>query len=205
MPFAAAIPLIGSAVGAIGGALGNRSKTSTYGSDQSSKSTATTTRNLLPFQQDIIPQLTGYTSDLLTNPGKLLAPIRQQGVNQINRNYARVPQQLADRLLSFGGNASGKFGRALRESELARQASISSLDSALAQQMLAQQGQGASLAEQLLGMNFGSTVSQEGSSSSSGYGTQPGNAAAGGIAGGFGGLGAGLDLFSVLKDMGIIH
>jgi hypothetical protein len=95
----------------------------------------------------------------------MLAPLRTAGRNQINAAYSGVPQRLADKLMSFGGARSGKFGRAMREAEMGRLSSLSGLEGDLAGMGLQAQMGGASLAEQLLRMDFGSTSTGETSTS----------------------------------------
>lgn len=120
----------------------------------------------------------------------MLAPLRTAGRNQINAAYSGVPQRLADKMLAFGGR-SGKFGRAMREAEMGRLSSLSGFEGDLAGMGLQAQMGGASLAEQLLGMDFGSTMT--GKTTMSPWNTVlSGLGLAAGIAGGGGGGGGSL-------------
>jgi hypothetical protein len=163
---------------------------------------------LLPQQQAVLDPLTNYALQLLQNPGASLAPLYDLTRSRINEQYAQAPQALAQRFLAHGGAQSGKFGRAARETELARMSQLGALDQDFASKVLEMQGRGASLAQNLLSMAFGeqggTSMSTLGTSSStqsgSSQGTAGGNIPYGLLSGGLAGLGDMMAL-SVLQKM----
>lgn len=122
---------------------------------------------------------------MMTNPGAGLAPIRSGLREQVNARYAGADEGIREKLLA-GGSKTGKYGRAVRQAEYSRLGELGGVDGQIARLVLEQQDRGTSLAERLLGMNFGQEASGSTSSSSTMSGTSvaPGSAAAGGLAGG---------------------
>lgn len=127
----------------------------------------------------------------------MVSPLRTQARNRVNQTFSGVDSALRDKFLSSGGGASGKFGRAATQTELARRGALVNSDADFDRMILELQDRGAGLSERLLGMNFGeefsgsSSNATANSSSSSGFGVAPGSAL--GSA-----LGGGLDAVSTL-------
>lgn len=111
-------------------------------------------------------QLSKYSSGLLTDPSAGLEPIRAASTDRINRRYAAMPDKLSERFASRGYGSSGDFGNSLYETEVARSGELFDLDSQIAQLILAEKNQGASLSEQLLGMTRGTTSTSTGTTPS---------------------------------------
>jgi|SRR6185295_2447716 len=163
---------------ALGGWLGNRKGART--GTQSSTDSGSTRRILTPYQENIQSPLFGLVDKLLKNPKGYLEPFRQSSLTRVNDMYANVPQILRNRFLSSGGGASGKFGTATRMAEMSRLGDLSRVNQGFAEREASLPLEASSLAQQLLGMNFGS----EYSGSREGQYTQPGSAAASGIGSG---------------------
>jgi hypothetical protein len=130
---------------------------------QATAGKTSTRRNLSPGQV----QLDGITSQtiskMLADPNQFLAPQRQAAADTINQSYAQAPQAIASKLLAFGGTNSGKFGKAVTQSELSRNAALAKNDSDFATAGSALQLQAGDLASKLLGIDYGSDSSTSGS------------------------------------------
>lgn len=199
---------IGSAVA--GGLANTRSsRTAPFESNQTQtrRSTSRTSRTLLPTQTQAMGQLSDLSAKLLTDPAAGTQPLMDQARGNVNASYDGVTEAIRSKLLASGVNASGKLGKATTQTELSRVGALSGLEGDFASLILKRQDQGASLAERLLSMNFGSESTDEdsGSSRSWGFNTQPGNAAAGAIGGGLSGLMGMLTLDRLLRAGGRNH
>ena len=179
MPWQAAALIGGSA---LSGILGNRSKKSTQTSSSTRK------RILTPVQQNIEGQLGSLLSRRLTDPGAGLEPIRTAARETVNQGYSGAVDTILSKLLSSGQRSSGKAGRAVMETELSRLRDLGGVDSMIAKMMLDREDRTASLAEQLLGINFGEESTGTGSA------TTPENMLGGGV-------GAGMETASLLYAM----
>jgi len=126
--------------------------------------------------------------ELLTTPEAGLGPVRAGLREGVNTRYAGAADTLATKMLSHGGARSGKFGTAMRRTEMARLGELGGVDSTIAQMMLQQQERGSNLGQQLLSIPFETSVGTSGTSTSKGIAVSPGSAAAGGIVGGLQGL-----------------
>lgn len=179
-PYTAAAQIGGSV---LGGILGNRESARTQKTDQttSNASTTRTRRVLRPEQEPMLGALATRASDLLTNPTAVLDPIRSARRNAVNQDYAGIEDTLADRMLSHGGRNSGKFGRAVRETNVARVGALADVDSDMARLVLEQQDRGSSLMERLLGMTFDNEIGTSSTGSMSGTNVLPGSMMAGGV------------------------
>lgn len=100
MPFLAplAIPLIGGAVSAVGGALANRG---TKGG---------VTNELQPLQTDLINRLRARLAD----PGAGLDPLKTSAKTRVNAQYQNAGDALSARLASRGFGGFGSDGRTVR-------------------------------------------------------------------------------------------
>lgn len=167
----------------LSGILGNRQSARTQTTNQTTSNASTTRRRriLRPEQEPLLGTLASRATELLTNPGAGLGPIRLARRNQVNADFAGIEDTLADRMLAHGGRASGKFGRAVREANVARLGALSGVDADLARTVLEQQERGSNLMERLLAMAFDDEVGTSGTSSMSGTNVLPGSMAAGGV------------------------
>ncbi len=134
--------------------------------NESSNSASTTTKNLSNSQNLANSLLSTYLSSSLTDPSAGLTGLKTTARNSVNDNYSGATQNLADSLLSYGGTSSGKFGTALRKMQSSRAGTLSNVNSQYDQFALNRQNTAASLAEALLGMNFGSTTNASSSGTS---------------------------------------
>jgi hypothetical protein len=161
---------------------------------------------LLPEQQGLAGLLAGRANDMITNPGAGLAPIRAGLRDSVNSNFAGADRAIASKMLTSGGNRSGKAGRAAREMEMARAGALGGADQQIYRMILDQQDRGTGIAERLLSQNFGQTTtgstSSTGNSTMNGTNTQPGSALAGGISGGLSTLMALLGMDKMLQPGG---
>jgi hypothetical protein len=140
-------------------------------------------------------------SRLMTEPAAGLAPIRTAMRGNVNARYSALPDTLATKMLAHGGARSGKFGTAMRQSEMARLGELGDVESTIAQMILDQQQEGASLAERLLSQNFGQTTETTGRTDETSRTILPGSAAAGGIVGGLQGMNTALIQYMMLNRL----
>ncbi len=99
----------------------------------------------------------------------------------MNADYTGGWQGLRDKLLASGGTASGKFGTAARQMEMGRVNKLADTNTAYDAMALQQKNNAASLAERLLGLNFGQTTTGTNVSTASGENVAPGDAFAGAL------------------------
>lgn len=185
---------------AIGGLLSGRKKarTSKFERTDITSGTATRTRTLRPEQEKSIGWLTDIGRRLLTDPSAGLEPLKIGARAAVNRRYAGAPQALADRMLRHG-QKSGKFGTAMRHTELARLGELSDLEPEFARMILEQQEKGVGIAQRLLSEDFGGTVTTSGTDRSYGTGVAPGSAAGSAVGSGAAGLGSIATLMTLTK------
>lgn len=147
--------------------------TSSTGSSNSTGSSSTQ-RTLTPYQSSLQQPLSQYIMQLMQNPQAAVAPFANQARNNINDNYSGLADSLRQQFLGNGGGASGKYGTALAGANVQRLGQLSNSDSGFAQTAAQLPLQGAGLAEQFLGQNFGQTTNgtQTGSTSSNGTSSQ---------------------------------
>lgn len=162
MPFGAAAPIIasvaGGGLGILGGALNGKPKTST----------STTTPSWSPDMQDLLSQITAYSKGLITDPEAGTGPIKSNLQQKVNKRYAVMPAQISRELASRGYGSSGGMGEAFFRSATARSGELNDVDSAIANLILQQKNQGASLADQLLSMTRSTTTNGTGSGTAAG-------------------------------------
>ena len=157
MPFLAALlpALIGGGASIAGSLLSGKPKTST--------STSSTTPTMTPEMQQLMDQLSSYSKDSMTNGGgQALTTMKNNSIDQVNRNYMGAPARLSSQFASRGYGSSGDFGNSLYQTEYQRQGALSGLESQYAQMGLNQQNTGANLGEQLLNFGKGSTSTSTG-------------------------------------------
>lgn len=133
-----------------------------------------TARTLLPGQSGLIGPTSSLLSEAMSNPGKFVAPGQNQAREQVNENYSGLADKLHSQFLSLGGGSSGKFGTSLVKGDLARRADLSKVDSEAATTASTIPFTAANLANQMLGLNFGSSTNTSGSTDTSGSATTTG-------------------------------
>lgn len=146
---------------------GGYNSSSTSSTSQYNK-TGTTNRNLTPFQTNLQAPVFSQIMKQLSDPYAAVAPFRQQARNQVNQNYSGLADQLRQQFFTTGGGGSGKYGQATLQGELARRGQLSDVDQQA--QMSAAQNQLSwqQIAQQLLGMNFGTTSTESGTAAGTG-------------------------------------
>lgn len=180
-----------------------RTSRSSSSGTNSTAGSSTRRRILTPGQESLNSTLTGTALDRIENPAAAVAPLRVATRENINANFAGVPDALRAKYGTTGG-ASGKLGRAARESEIARAGALSGADSDFNRLILQLQDSGIGLGERLLSQNFGEEATNTGSTAYSQHGQQvaPGSAAAGALTGGLQMFSNLLALQAVLKGGG---
>lgn len=98
----------------------------------------------------------------MDSPEAGFAPIRQAGLDNINRAYASAPMRVSSQLASRGYGSSGNVGNSLYRNELARGGAMSDFEGQLATSAINQKNVGASLGQQLLNSGRGSTTTGTG-------------------------------------------
>jgi hypothetical protein len=167
-----------SLIGALIGAFGNSKAART------STSSSTTTPTFDPLQTNVQGVLGNTLLDRLEN-GVNVTPLRTAGVDQINKTYQGVGDQLTSQLASRGFGKSGEVGEGLQSTALARAGAVGSLENSLDNYQIQEQDKTLADAQQ-----FG--FSDPGTSST-GSATGAGSALAGGLTGGFAGYLSQLD------------
>lgn len=132
-------------------------------------------QNLTPYQQSLQAPLFNTVSTAMSNPSAITAPAENTAINQVNDNYSGLSQSLRQQFLQTGGGQSGKYGLALASANQNRLSNISGVQNQFAQTNATLPLSVASLAGNLLGMNFGGTTSSTGSSASSSSGSSSGS------------------------------
>ena len=141
------IPAIGAVSSVVGSALGgNRS----------------TTPTLSPELQALQSKLLGFSGSILDNPSAGMEGMKINGIDQINRNYAQMPDLVSRTLAARGFGKSGKLGTAMFNTSAARLGTLGDFQSQFNQMVLNRQMQAAGLSEQLLNSGRGSTTNAGG-------------------------------------------
>lgn len=176
-------PLLIAAGSSIAGALSNRSK--------KVQTESTSTPTFAPEVRALLGQLAPHIMGQINNPAQGLDGLRVAGREQINQDYAGVPDMLAAKYgRNAGQGASGKFGSAAAGAEFNRLSQFAGLEQQLLQAALQRQDVGVQNAMQLLNLGRGQTNS----------GTQqlPGNI----LGGASGGLDTATFLYTLSKLQG---
>lgn len=191
-----------SGLSALSGIFGNRPKT--YRTSESGTSSSgfdsTSSRLLTPQQQAAMELLGGLMEQYVGNPQAYIEPIRMAQREAVNQNFAGADTTLRERYARGAGGASGKFGTAARQVDLARRSALTGVDTDALMKILDIQQGGAGIAQYLLGQTFGTTTSgtENRQYSSSGTSNQPGNMLGGGLSGGLGTLSSLIGLNKIL-------
>ena len=130
-------------------------------STQSGSSGGTTASSSLPTfngLNDLMGQLASYSSSSMSNPSAQLAPIRNAGLDQINQSYASAPDTVTQQLASRGYGSSGLEGNSLVQVANAKAGAESGFEGQLANSAIQQSQYGASLANQLLNTDKGTST-----------------------------------------------
>lgn len=144
--------------------------------------------------------LGGLMEQYVGNPQAYIEPIRMAQREAVNQNFAGADTTLRERYARGAGGASGKFGTAARQVDLARRSALTGVDTDALMKILDIQQGGAGIAQYLLGQTFGTTTSgtENRQYSSSGTSNQPGNMLGGGLSGGLGTLSSLIGLNKIL-------
>lgn len=139
----------------------NAIQQSNTSNNQATQGTGSTSesKTLTPYQQALQAPTTNLITSAMTNPSQFVAPAQNQAREQVNSDYSGVGDQLRQQFLSTGGGSSGKFGTAMAQSDLARRGQLAQVDNQAATTAAALPFTAAGLAQQMLGLNFGSTGS----------------------------------------------
>lgn len=150
------------------------SSQSNSGSTASNNSTASVSPTFSPELQQLMTKLLGYSQGLTQDPTAALQPIRNSGLDSINRTYAAVPQAVTQQLANRGYGNSGSLGNSLYKVGLARAGAASDLEGQLATKGIDQQNFGAQLGTQLLNAGKGTTSTSSNDVSGYNWGSSAG-------------------------------
>jgi hypothetical protein len=141
--------------------------------NSSSSSTGTSTSNptFSPQLQDMMNQLLAYSSNSMSNPAQMFAPIQNAGLQSINSSFAAVPGQVSAQMASRGYGSSGAAGDAMYQANLSRANAVSGFQGTLANDEINQMNAGASLGENLLNTGKGTSTTSSSDSTNSGTST----------------------------------
>lgn len=134
--------------------------TSTNSTASGSSGGTTASSSLPTFNglNDLMGSLAAYSSSSMSNPSAQLAPIRNAGLDQINQEYANVPNTVTQQLSSRGYGKSGLVGNSLVSVANAKAGAQSGFEGQLAGDAIQQSQFGASLANQLLNTDKGTNT-----------------------------------------------
>jgi hypothetical protein len=142
--------VIGGLLGVGGSMLGSQDKT-------------TTVKTTLP------PELQGPQSQLLsllqgmaTDPSAGLAPIKQASQDQVNRNYAEMPQLATTKLAARGFGSSGDVGKAVYDTEGARLSDLSGLEGQMTQLASQRQLSASQILQSIISAGRGTSITAPG-------------------------------------------
>ncbi len=90
--------------------------------------TSTTSRALTPYQTQLQSPVFSQIMQQLQDPSKTVEPFRVQARNQVNQNYTGLADSLRNQFFTTGGGASGKYGAATLQGDLARRGQLSDVD-----------------------------------------------------------------------------
>jgi len=141
--------LIGAGSSILGSFLSGQPKTTTTNS--------TTTPTFTPTGAAVNGQLQNLSSQLLNDPAAGTQATNLNGIDAINQQYAQMPDQVSQQLAARGFGQSGKLGTAMYNVANAKATAQSGWQSQMAQLISSRQMQGASLGDQLLQLNRGTT------------------------------------------------
>ena len=158
-------------------------------------------------QQGIMGDTGSYIRNMLTNPAAAIAPARTAGINGVNNNFVGAGQKIRGKFMQGGGNASGKAGRANRETEMGRLGAINDTNLAFDQKGLDLQQLAAQLGLNFSNINMGQDATTNATANSSSTSNTKGtttSTAPGGVLGGAlnGGLSTLATLMALNKMMG---
>ena len=182
----------------LGGSLGFGDQSTTtsqqfnQNTNTSSNATGSTSRTLTPYQTALQSPLFNYITRAMTQPGAeaTIAPFTAAAMDATNSTYAGLADTLRQQFMGTGGGNSGKFGTALAQGNLQRLGALQNVQQTGQEEAAALPLTAASLASQLLGMNFGETSTASSTGSSSTSGTSSGKSSSSGFSLGLGGGGS---------------
>jgi hypothetical protein len=165
-------------LGAASGALGNRKSARTSTSKETvdktttEKSSGKKRKYMTPEQAAAMSQVSGLSSEMMTDPAKYLEPQRQYARTQANANFSGVDDIIRQKFGTGGGARDGRAGAAGRAAELARLGALTGVDADFAKLISEERFKGANLGMGLLGLDMGSDI--EGESTQRTQGTSEG-------------------------------
>lgn len=134
----------------------NGSQSTTGSSTTAGTNDGKTSQTLSPEQQATQPMLFKTIQQLMTDPDSFYKDQQDQARNNDNDNFAGVDDALRSQFLTGGGGeGSGKYGKAVLSSDLARRSKLSDTDTSFAIQKANAPITAAQMAQAFLGLNFG--------------------------------------------------
>ena len=162
------------------GQTGTSTGTSTGTQTATGTQAGTTARVLSPEQQQAQTQLSKIITSLSSNPKAFLAPAQNSAREGVNANYGGLADSLRQQFLTGGGGSSGKYGTAALKADLARRGQLSDVDNSFSSQAALLPLTAAGLAQNLLGINLGTSTTGTSSSTGTTSGTTTGTTSSSG-------------------------
>lgn len=175
----------------IGGGYSSSSTSNAFENTGTTSGSSATSATKLPDQLATAPDIFAVLHQYLTNPQGAVNPARMQARNQVNSDFAGSADRIRQKFLTTGGGQSGKSGRAILDSELARSGKLADVDNSAAVEAAQLPLTATQLAEAFLGINMGQsttgnqTTANKGTSQTDTSGWQVGGSAGWSPAGGF--------------------
>ena len=141
--------LVSAGVGLLGGLLGGRPTTAT--------NTQTYERQLTPDQVEARDNFLAGALDMVRSPGAGLTPMRNQALQDVNRQYAGTVPRLQSTAALRGFGDSGKLFEGLLSLDTARSGDLARTGNQFSQYEIDQRNRGMQMLMQLLSMNNKST------------------------------------------------
>ena len=146
--------LISAAVGGVSSVVGSFLS----GQPKTTTTNSSTTPTFTSTGQALNGQLQSLSNQLLTDPAAGTQATNLNGIDAINQQYQQMPGQVSQQLAARGFGQSGKLGTAMYNVANAKATAQSGWQSSMANLVSNRQMQGASLADQLLMANRGTTT-----------------------------------------------
>lgn len=168
----------------------NQNTNTTGNTTASGATTGTASKTLTPYQASLQQPLFSYIQQLMMPGGAqaAVAPFTAASRDATNSTYSGLADMLRQQFMTTGGGQSGKYGTALTQGNLQRLGALQNVDVTGEEQAAALPLTAASLASNLLGLNFGETTSgtQTGTSASTGTSATSGSSTGSSNSMGFG-------------------
>lgn len=155
----------------IGGGYSSQNTSNAFQNTGTTSGTSATSATKLPDQLATAPDIFAVLHKYLTDPQSAVNPARMQARNQVNSDFAGSADRIRQKFLTTGGGGSGKSGRAILDSELARSGKLADVDNSAAVEAAQLPLSATQLAEAFLGINMGQSSTGDQTTTQSGTST----------------------------------